>query len=137
MAAMPSGTGAIQPLSPKVAKQIESSISIASLNNVLIGLVKNSLDAGSSQLDIDVDYGRGSCTVEDNGCGIPPSEFSDQGNLAKPHRELNVSPSHRVSTNSSRYFKGRQRTPYSWAQWHLPLICRCSIHTDDYLSLSS
>ncbi len=78
----------IQPLPPDVIAQIKSSISITSLNTVICELMKNSLDAGSTKIDIIVDYERGSCTVEDNGLGILPSEFADGGSLGKLYREF-------------------------------------------------
>lgn len=84
---MSTGPDSIRPLPPEVAKQINSSTAIPSLNCVIVGLVKNSLDAGARRLDIEVDYQRGSCTVEDDGNGIPPSEFLEDGNLAKPYCE--------------------------------------------------
>ena len=85
---MSTASASILPLPSEVAAQIRSSTAIPSLNSVVIGLVKNSLDAGARQLYIDVDYARGNCTVEDDGYGIPPSEFTEDGGLAKPHREL-------------------------------------------------
>ena len=104
--AMSSGTASIRPLSTEVAKQINSSTEIPSLNSVIIGLAKNSLDAGAQKLVIDVDYERGSCTVEDDGCGIPPVEFSENGGLAKSHRKLdNSSDLLNSLTYRSRYFK--------------------------------
>ncbi|KAB8300882.1 hypothetical protein EYC80_002810 [Monilinia laxa] len=73
----------IQPLPPDVIAQIKSSSTITSLNGVIGELVKNSLDASCSKIDIVVDYNRGICTVEDNGYGILPSEFSENGGLGK------------------------------------------------------
>jgi DNA mismatch repair protein MLH3 len=32
-----------------------------------------------------IDYLRGSCSVEDNGLGIPPAEFKPSGGLGKLH----------------------------------------------------
>lgn len=78
----------IQPLPPDVIAQIKSSISITSLNGVICELVKNSLDAGATKLDINVDYSRGGCCVEDDGFGILPFEFRKDGHLGKPYREI-------------------------------------------------
>jgi DNA mismatch repair protein MLH3 len=86
MAASP----AILSLPPEVISQIKSSISIVSLNGVILELVKNSLDASCSKIDISVEYGRGGCTVEDDGLGIPPSEFHPDGGLAKLHRKSSL-----------------------------------------------
>ena len=110
---MSSGTASIRPLPTEVAKQINSSTAIPSLNSVVIGLAKNSLDAGAQKLEIDVDYGRGSCTVEDDGCGIPFAEFSENGGLAKAHRELTSFNFLLILlTEISRYFK-KGRLSYS------------------------
>ncbi|TEY44013.1 hypothetical protein BOTCAL_0356g00150 [Botryotinia calthae] len=57
----------IQPLPSDVIAQIKSSSTITGLNGVIFELVKNCLDACSSKIDIEVDYGRGNCAVEDNG----------------------------------------------------------------------
>ncbi|KAI9642667.1 DNA mismatch repair protein [Ciborinia camelliae] len=73
----------IQLLPSAVIAQIKSSSTITSLNGVIFELVKNSLDASCSKIDIVVDYSRGSCTVEDNGLGILPSEFGEDGGLGK------------------------------------------------------
>lgn len=73
----------ILPLPADVAKQINSSVAITSLDDVIIGLTKNSLDAGARKIDVEVDYYRGACAVEDDGQGIPTSEFLDEGGLAK------------------------------------------------------
>lgn len=76
----------IQPLPPNVIAQIKSSSTITSLNGVICELVKNSLDASCSKIDVVVDYSRGSCIVEDNGSGILPSEFAEDGGLGKLYR---------------------------------------------------
>ena len=77
----------IQPLPPAVIAQIKSSTTITNLNSVVTGLLKNSLDAGSKKIDINVDYGRGGCVVEDDGLGILPSEFGENGGLGKLYRK--------------------------------------------------
>ncbi|TGO63916.1 hypothetical protein BCON_0010g00010 [Botryotinia convoluta] len=87
----------IQLLPSDVIAQIKSSSTITSLNGVIFELVKNCLDACCSRIDIDVDYSRGSCTVEDNGLGILPSEFGENGGLGKLYHssKLNASnPTH-------------------------------------------
>lgn len=77
----------IQPLPREVIAQIKSSTTIISLNGVVCELVKNSLDASSTKVDITVDYSRGSCVVEDDGIGILPTEFGEDGALGKLYRE--------------------------------------------------
>ena len=79
-------TAPILPLSPDAIAKIKSSIAITSLNGVIVELLKNSLDAQARKVNITVEYSRGSCSVEDDGLGIPPSEFQDNGGLGKPYR---------------------------------------------------
>ncbi len=54
----------ILPLPDDVIAQIKSSTTIVSLNHVVLELLKNSLDAKASQVDVTVDFARGGCTVE-------------------------------------------------------------------------
>ncbi|KAI0880119.1 uncharacterized protein GGS22DRAFT_198319 [Annulohypoxylon maeteangense] len=75
----------IQHLPEHVVAQIKSSTTITSLNSVVHGLVKNSLDSEATKITISIDYTRGNCSVEDNGLGIPPSEFRSSGGLGKLH----------------------------------------------------
>jgi len=77
----------IQALPPDVIAQIKSATTITNLNGVVCELLKNSLDAGSTKVDISVDYGRGGCIVEDDGLGILPSEFGENGGLGKLYRQ--------------------------------------------------
>lgn len=76
----------IKALPDDVASKIKSSIVISSLSVVVVGLLKNSLDAQADKVDISVDFGRGSCTVEDDGCGIAPADFHHDGGLGKIYR---------------------------------------------------
>jgi DNA mismatch repair protein MLH3 len=73
----------ILPLPEDVVAQIKSSTTITSLNQVVLGLFENSLDAQATKIDISVDYRRGGCTVEDNGIGILPLEFRETGGLGR------------------------------------------------------
>ncbi|KAF1983055.1 hypothetical protein K402DRAFT_456882 [Aulographum hederae CBS 113979] len=73
----------IQQLPAEVIAQIKSSTIITSLGEVIVNLVKNSLDAGASKIEVQVDYRRGGCIVEDDGLGVPPSEFKEEGGLGK------------------------------------------------------
>ncbi|KAI6358705.1 hypothetical protein MCOR25_007274 [Pyricularia grisea] len=75
----------IKPLPPEVVAQVKSSSVITSLNGVALGLLRNSLDANATKVNISVDYRLGNCIVEDNGFGIPESEFRDTGGLGKLH----------------------------------------------------
>ena len=87
---MPENTPSILPLPPEVAAQIKSSTSIPSLKSVVIGLVTNSLDAKACKIDINVDFLRGTCSVEDDGHGISPGDFADVGGLGKPYRKRSL-----------------------------------------------
>lgn len=76
-------SSAILPLPENVVSQIKSSTTIISLNQVVLGLLENSLDAQATKININIDYGRGDCTVEDNGIGILPSEYRATGGLGR------------------------------------------------------
>lgn len=77
----------IQQLPGDVVAQIKSSATITSLNGAVCGLLENSLDAGASKINVSVDYSRGNCSVEDNGSGIAPASFREDGGLGKLHRK--------------------------------------------------
>lgn len=76
----------IRVLPRDVAGQIRSSSIVTSLNGVIVDLIKNSLDANASAVMVNVDFQKGTCTVEDDGIGIPPNEFHENGGLGKLHR---------------------------------------------------
>lgn len=78
----------IKPLPEDVVRRIRSSAAIVSLNGVVCGLVKNSLDAGATRINLTVDYSRGNCTIEDDGLGILPLEFREAGGLGKLYRKF-------------------------------------------------
>jgi DNA mismatch repair protein MLH3 len=81
-------TNALLPLPASVVAKIKSSIVINTLNDAVLELFKNSLDASSTRVEINVDYGRGGCVIEDDGLGIPPTEFHEDGGLGKLYREF-------------------------------------------------
>lgn len=76
----------IKPLPPDVVGKIKSSTSITHLNDVIVELVKNALDANAHSIIVTVDFQRGGCVVEDDGEGIPPAEFELGGGLGRAHR---------------------------------------------------
>lgn len=78
----------IKPLPEDVTRRIRSSATVTSLNSVACALVKNALDAEATRVNVTIDYSRGNCTVEDDGLGILPVEFQENGGLVKQHREL-------------------------------------------------
>lgn len=117
----------IKPLPADVVAQIKSSVVITSLNNVICGLIKNSLDAEATKINLSVEYSRGNCSVEDNGHGIPPSEFQDDGGLGQlhcmwePSTQKYAAPNYLIKTH--RNIRQAQRSmadmAYSWPQLHL------------------
>ncbi|KAH6639395.1 DNA mismatch repair protein [Boeremia exigua] len=76
-------TMSIRPLPDDVVAQIKSATAVVSLGGVVLELLKNSLDAKASRINVTVDFARGACVVEDDGLGIPPTEFSEDGGLGK------------------------------------------------------
>jgi DNA mismatch repair protein MLH3 len=70
-------------LPEEVVAQIKSSTAIVSLTGVVLELLKNSLDAKARRIEATVDFARGGCTVEDDGLGISPLEFREEGGLGK------------------------------------------------------
>jgi DNA mismatch repair protein MLH3 len=77
----------IEPLPVEAQLQLQSSATFNSLNDVVIGLIKNSLDAQARNIQIEIDYPRGNCCVEDDGTGIPGIEFEARGRLGLMHSE--------------------------------------------------
>jgi DNA mismatch repair protein MLH3 len=71
----------IKPLPPEVQLRLKAGVSLGSLNDAIIGLIKNSLDAGAETIRVELDYVRSNCCVEDDGVGIPTCEFGKEGGL--------------------------------------------------------
>jgi len=80
-------SAAIHSLPLEVIAQIKSSVAITSLTAAILGLVENSLDAQATKITIEVDFGRGGCVLEDDGSGISPLEFAENGGLGKLYRK--------------------------------------------------
>lgn len=83
----PNSSQSIRRLPPYVTAQIKSSVTITSLNTVVVELVKNALDASAKTIEIHVDYARRACVVKDDGLGIPAGDFKEDGGLAKLYCE--------------------------------------------------
>jgi hypothetical protein len=98
--------GRIKPLPHSVYSQIQSSVVINTLSDAVLGLLRNSLDARATRIEITVNQARGGCTVEDDGLGIHPREFQNDGGLGKMHRELK--PALVMIAHSARNIKGWQ-----------------------------
>ncbi|EXF75073.1 hypothetical protein CFIO01_09232 [Colletotrichum fioriniae PJ7] len=81
----------IKPLPEDVTRRIRSSATVTSLNSVACALVKNALDAEATRVNVTIDYSRGNCTVEDDGLGILPVEFQENGGLVKQHHTSRLS----------------------------------------------
>lgn len=82
----PGAARRIAPLSSDAIAQIRSSVAVSSLNCVVCELVKNSLNAAATTISITIDFSTGSCVVEDDGVGILPGDFTEDGGLLKQHR---------------------------------------------------
>jgi DNA mismatch repair protein MLH3 len=93
----------ILPLSEDAISQINSSKQITSLLGVVLALVTNALDADATKVDISVSFVRGSCTVEDNGCGIPSTEFAEHGGLGKMHHTSKAATEHDLHGDAGTY----------------------------------
>lgn len=129
----------IQPLPPDVVAQIKSSTVITSLNRVVCELVENALDAESTKVNINVDYTRGGCVVEDNGLGILPSEFSPCGGLGKLYRKYLYFLDQVMATipilTLSRYLEAKCRGHRSW--WVRDLSCFCVSYVYTHYNIPS
>jgi DNA mismatch repair protein MLH3 len=79
----PAPAPSILPLPPDVVAQIKSSTAIVSLAGVVLELLHNALDAQATRIEATIDFARGACIVEDDGLGIPPREFREEGGLGK------------------------------------------------------
>lgn len=119
----------ISRLPSHVIELVKSSITITDLADVVVGLVKNSMDAESCQLSIYVNFSRGSCTVEDDGCGIAMEEFREEGGLGKPFcciqfEEPDDLPN--LLTGKSRDIE-IELTQHLRAMWEFPGFCDCLV----------
>lgn len=83
----------ILPLPQDAISQIHSSRHITTLQGVILSLLENSLDAGATKINVTIEFHRGGCTVEDDGTGIPSTEFADGGGVGKLHHTSKHGPS--------------------------------------------
>jgi DNA mismatch repair protein MLH3 len=95
--------GRIKALSAEDIAQLKSSTQITSLRDVVLGLLCNALDAEAHSISVHVQFNRGSCTVEDDGIGIPPSEFSEDGGLLKTYRKTKLDDADGIANNTERH----------------------------------
>lgn len=126
----------IKPLPGHVVAQIKSSVVITSLNNVTCGLVRNSLDAHATKINVTIDYSRGNCSVEDNGDGIPPSDFDEGGGLGQLHCTSSARPALLDRTPADEVLRYQKTRPSSHRiltptggmahSWRPLRLCRCS-----------
>lgn len=124
----------ILPLPPEVVSQIKSSTAISSLSNVVLGLVENSLDAGAGKIEVIVNFSRGACTVEDDGVGIGPLEFAEDGGLGKPHCECwQIIPNWRPA-KKGRHFETPQSFLGLRRPRHLSGFSRCVVDFDNHIT---
>ncbi|GAM82957.1 hypothetical protein ANO11243_009430 [Dothideomycetidae sp. 11243] len=94
MALSVSAAATITPLPSAVATHIQSTITITTLIDVVVGLIENSLEAHAANIVVSIDFDRRVCTVKDDGHGIHSSNFAEGGGLCRPHHtsKPNASP---------------------------------------------
>lgn len=126
-------TMSIRSLPDEVVAQIKSSTAIVSLVGVVLELLKNSLDAKATKIDVTVDFARGDCTVEDDGLGIAPSEFREDGGLGKLYSMCTLCFNGKY-TNSRRYLEIPVRRTSSWPTWHFPCLSVGNVSSDYHLA---
>lgn len=99
----------IEPLPPEVVAKLKSSTLITHLNAVVVELVKNALDANAHTIYVTVDFKRGGCVIDDDGDGIPPTEFESNGGLGRPYRMCDTTLAcqipGQIRLSANRYFK--------------------------------
>lgn len=130
---MVSPVARIVPLPPDVVAQIKSSTAIPSLTSVVLGLIENALDAGSSRIDIEIDFARGSCVVEDDGNGIAPEDFAETGGLGKSCCKSGRLIRTSSFTENYRYVQAWERNVHSWNEWLVSRCCSRIVHSDNHL----
>lgn len=82
---MPNTNKRIYSLDSISRTKIKSAVQITCLNQIILELVKNALDAHASNIKVTLNYSRGFCSVIDNGHGIAAQEFEEDGRLAQPY----------------------------------------------------
>lgn len=115
----------IEQLSASVISQIQSSVQITSLGDVVLGLFDNCLNAEATKVNISLDIERGSCTVEDDGCGITPGRLTENG----LRLTATNSPANQQQTNRELSAEGRTFLPSVAA---LSMITITSKHHQHY-----
>lgn len=126
-------TMSIRPLPDEVVAQIKSSTTIVSLTGVVLELLKNSLDAKASRIDVTVDFARGGCMVEDDGVGIAPPEFRADGGLGKLYCMYNYAPSGKL-TNSHRDFEISIGRTSPRSAWHVSCLTFSNVSFEYHLT---
>ena len=69
----------ISPIPEDIAAKIKSTVAINSLSDVAIGLLRNSLNANATNVNLRLTLSTGSCCCEDNGVGISKEQFAHNG----------------------------------------------------------
>lgn len=110
-------TRSIKSLPVQVQLQLKSSVALNSLNDAVIGLIENSLDGQAQKIQVEVDYHRGNCWVEDDGVGIPAEEFGELGRLGLMHRELRPALTWVMVLIFCRHLKIYDCRGESWTAW--------------------
>ncbi|KAG5975140.1 hypothetical protein E4U58_001966 [Claviceps cyperi] len=86
----------IRPLPKDAINGIKASSAVTSLSDVVCGLLKNSLDAQASKVNISLDFSLGNCVIEDDGLGIEPREFGEHGGLGRLHHTSKLPPNPKI-----------------------------------------
>lgn len=133
---MPDNPSSILPLPPEVVAQIKSSTAIPSLASVVFGLLANSLDAKANKIDIVVDFRRGTTSVEDDGQGIPPDEFTETGGLGKPYREEDLELSTKIKLMVVRHVQEQKRKCFIRQKRNLSNFCGCFVNPNNHIAPS-
>ena len=81
-------TSSIERLPVQAQLLLKSSVALNSLDDAIVGLIKNSLDSKAQTIHVEVDFSKGCCCVEDDGSGIPAREFEESGRLGLMYCEL-------------------------------------------------
>ncbi|KAL2421276.1 hypothetical protein ABEF95_007727 [Exophiala dermatitidis] len=93
----------IAPLPENTRLTLSSSQLVTSHEDVIEGLVENALDADAHSVSVEVDFAKGYISVRDDGVGIPNTEFTEDGQLARPHCTSKLNPSRPVFGRYGRF----------------------------------
>ena len=70
---------------------------------MVLALITNAPDADATKVGISVSFVRESCTVKDNGSGIPSTEFAEHGGLGKIYHTSKAATENALHDNAGTY----------------------------------